>query len=72
MAGIGKDKTKEEKAQKKKMRKAVIKGTAAAIKTTLFPSKQTRQGRKEERQFNRELKKEFGLKKTSSIKTRNK
>lgn len=72
MAGIGKDKTKEEKAQKKKMRKAVIKGTAAAIKSTLFPSKQTRQGRKEERQFNRQLKKDFGLKKGGSVKTKKK
>jgi len=71
MANIGRDKSKE-KAEKKKMRKAYVKGVSSAIKSTLFPSKEGRAFNKEQRKYKREIKKEFGLKKGGSVKSKKK
>lgn len=67
------DKKKEKaRAKKKKMRKAYVKGVSSAIKSTLFPSKESREARKGVRKYKREIKKEFGLKKGGSVKTKKK
>lgn len=72
MATIGKDKTKEQKAEKKKMRKAAVKGVATSIKSTLFPGKAARKIKKEDRQEKRAIAKEFGFKKGGSVKSKKK
>ena len=72
MATIGKDKTKEQKTEKKKMRKAAVKGVATSIKSTLFPGKDARKIRKEDRQEKRAIAKEFGFKKGGSVKIKKK
>ena len=72
MATIGKDKTTEQKTEKKKMRKAAVKGVATSIKSTLFPGKDARKIRKEDRQEKRAIAKEFGFKKGGSLKIKKK
>ena len=67
------DKAKEaQKAEKKKIRKAVMKGIGSTIKSTIFPDKETRRIKKQTRQEKRELVKEFGFKKGGSIRTKKK
>ena len=63
MATIGKDKTKEQKAEKKKMRKAAVKGVATSIKSTLFPGKAARKIKKRIDKKNVQLQKSLVLKK---------
>lgn len=58
MQTIDKEKQKK-RAEKKKVRKAVIKGTLSSIKSTLFPDKKTRSLNKAIRQEKREIKREF-------------